>query len=105
MESVAKAARQAKFWKKFMRLTRGRISVLRALEIAGEEEQDPSFRNLILSLKKKMDDGALLSDAVAESPEEFSLSTVEMIRSAEKTGAWDEILEELAGGLLDGTFS
>lgn len=105
MEISEKALRQAGLWKKFMRLTRGRIPVLRTLEVIAEEETHASLKQIILSARKEMDQGSLLSDAIAKFPEEFSFSVIEMIKSAEKTGAWDEILSELSAGLLDGTFT
>jgi hypothetical protein len=44
-------------------------------------------------------------DAVAQQPETFSLSVRELVVSAEKSGAWDEIVQEIAAGLEEGTFA
>jgi type II secretory pathway component PulF len=52
-----------------------------------------------------METGVTLSEAAEKYGKLISPSVLELLRHAEKTGAWDEILEEIAGGLEDGTFS
>lgn len=87
-----------------MRLTRGRLTLLRALEVCAAEEPEPSLRNILTDMHRRMRDGAILSEAAAALPEEFSVAIVELLKAAEKTGAWDEILVEMAEGLEEGTF-
>lgn len=96
---------RAKFWRKFLRLTRGRVPVLRALDVISEEETDPRSRKLVKDIRAAMDGGATLSEAIGAFKKDFSLSIVELVKTAEKTGAWDEILQEIADGLQDGTFT
>jgi type IV pilus assembly protein PilC len=93
-----------KFWKKFLRLTRGRVNVLRALKVICLEEKDPAFKDAVASIHADLDKGIPLSDAISKFPAEFSPSIIELVKTAEKTGAWDEILQEIADGLADGTF-
>jgi type II secretory pathway component PulF len=100
----AKRVRHEKFWRKYLRLTRAGIMVLRALDIVGQEERDDAFRKVIGDIHARVERGVPLSKAILEHQPEFSLSEIEMIRTAEKRGAWDEVLEELADGLRDGTF-
>jgi len=52
-----------------------------------------------------MEDNASMSAALSERPSDFSISEVELVKTAEKRGAWDEILAELADGLADGSFA
>ena len=104
MSAPTTPRRQARFWRKFLRLTRGRVTVLRALDVIAMEEEDESARAAVLSLRADVIDGLTLSEALAKRRPEFSLSVVELVKTAEKTGAWDEILEEIAGGIEDGTF-
>lgn len=96
--------RQARFWRKFMRLTRGRVGVVRALEVIMEEEADAGFRSVLQSLHDTVEKRAPLSDAIDAHPAEFSASVRELVRTAEKTGAWDDIISEIADGLAEGTF-
>ncbi len=104
MNVSADHLRKARFWKKFLRLTRGRIPVLRALDIIAGEQHDASFRDAILALKSGIEGGKTLSEAMKEDPSEFSACVRELVRAAENTGAWDEVLPEIADGLADGTF-
>ena len=97
-------AAMVRFWKKFLRLTRGRVTVLRALDVITQEEKDPVYKNLVASLKRTVEKGSPLSVAAGEYPEHFSKSVIELLMTAEQTGAWDEILPEIAEGIEDGTF-
>lgn len=96
---------QSRFWRKYFRLTRAGVPVLRALAVIAEEERDPSFKDTILALLQDIEGGARLSNATGKHPATFSNSVCELIRTAERRGAWDEVLEELCAGLEDGTFS
>ena len=78
--------------------------MLRALAVMTEEERDPVFREIIAAIHRDVERGGELSRAIQGHPEEFSPSVVELVRTAEKTGAWDEILVEIADGLNEGTF-
>ena len=104
MHPSDKQLRQARFWKKLLRLTRGRVTVLRAFDVIGAEEPDSPFRAVLTALRRDLDAGLALSEALRKQAPEFSMSVVELIRTAEATGAWDEILQEIADGLSDGTF-
>jgi len=99
-----KQQRHVKFWRKFLRLTRGRVPVLRTLEVVAGEENNEEFRVIICSIKDAMDQGTAMSQALRKYPAEFSSSVVELVGMAEKSGAWDEILHEIVDGLLEGTF-
>lgn len=99
-----KQQKHAKFWRKFLRMTRGRVPVLRALEVIAGEENDESFRTIICSIKDAMEKGTAMSQALQGHPSAFSASVVELVKMAEKSGAWDEILHEIVDGLSEGTF-
>lgn len=105
MKASKKQSDRARFWRKFLRLTRGRVAVLRALDVISEEETDPRSRKLVKDIRAAMDGGETLSEAIGKFRSDFSVSVVELVKTAEKTGAWDEILQEIADGLQDGTFS
>ncbi|MBA4388302.1 MAG: hypothetical protein C0404_10000 [Verrucomicrobia bacterium] len=96
--------RIARFWRKYLRLTRGRVSALRALEVIGDEERDESFRHSVKTIRRMIEDGSTISEAMSKASAGFSLSVIELVKTAEKTGAWDEILQEIVDGLEDGTF-
>jgi hypothetical protein len=101
---MTRQQRQAKFWRKLLRLTRGRVTILRALEVVIGEESDDPFREVLLAIQRDLSAGLLLSEALGRQAREFSASVRELIRTAEKCGAWEEILQEIGDGLSDGTF-
>lgn len=99
-----KQHRHVKFWKKFLRLTRGRVPVLRALEVISGEETNASFREVICSIRIAMEHGTAMSQVLQKHSPEFSSSVIELVKMAEKSGAWDEILQEIVDGLSESTF-
>lgn len=105
MDTADRAAIHAKFWRKFLRLTRGRVNVLRALDVIALEETDPAMREALTAIRSELDRGIPLSEGIARYPADFSPCILELVRTAEKCGAWDEILQEIADGLSDGTFT
>ena len=104
MDLTPKQLQLGKFWRKYLRLTRSGVSSLRALEVIIEEESTDEFRAVIQSLHDESEAGFLMSEAMAKFPDDFSPSVLEMIRTAEKEGHWDIVVEELSSGLLEGTF-
>jgi type II secretory pathway component PulF len=96
---------RARFWRKLLRLTRGRVPILKALQVVEAEEKDGSFQQAVANIRRLLEqEEKSLSEALATEPRFFSLSVIELIRAAEKTGAWDEILAEIADGIEEGTF-
>jgi type IV pilus assembly protein PilC len=95
---------QARFWKKFLRLTRGRVPVLRALAVIAAEEHQEDFKAVIGDIRSAMAADATFSEALERHSNVFSLSIRELVRTAEKCGEWDEIIEEIAAGIEEGTF-
>lgn len=93
-----------RFWKKYLRLTRAGVGVVRSLEVIQAEEPSPELSAVIGSLRQHLEDGCLLSEGLRMFPEYFSPAAVEMILTAERNGEWDLVVEELAEGLLEGTF-
>ena len=104
MDVTEEQQRQGRFWRKYLRLTRAGVGTLRALEIMIDEEPDPGFKVVVIRMHEALAESTLLSECMAEFPERFSRSVRELIRTAEKEGHWDLVLEELSAGLLDGTF-
>jgi type II secretory pathway component PulF len=104
MNASQEQMRWARVWRKLLRLTRGRVTVLRAFEVLIEEEPDSVTRGILRSMREALDSGQTLSEAVEGHSAVFSRSVTELIRTAEKCGAWDDILREIAEGLEEGTF-
>ena len=95
---------KTRFWRKFLRLTRGRVPVLKALSTAAGEEENAELKKNLRDILVAMETGSIMSEALAKCDGYFSASIIELIRSAEQTAAWDEILPEIADGIEEGTF-
>ena len=78
--------------------------VLLGADLETVEERDAAFKETLVIVHRKLDSGSQFSEAIREHPAHFSPCIVELVRTAEKSGAWDEILVEIADGLSDGTF-
>ena len=77
---------------------------MRALEVIAVEEKDTGFQEVVKDIRAHIDRGSVMSEAMQKHAAEFSPSILELIKTAEKTGAWDDILQEIVDGLQDGTF-
>ncbi len=104
-KGASEQARLVRFWRKYLRLTRAGVLVTKALEIIALEETDEAFCNTVTAIQGEIANGVRMSDALAKFPDEFSVAQLELVKVAEKRGAWDEVLQELVDGLLDGTFA
>ena len=98
-----RAHNQARVWRKLHYLTRGRIDILRAVEVAAEEEAPGPLRAALETIRGELRDGRELSEAMRKAGG-FSASVLELVRSAERSGAWEDILPIVAKGLEDETF-
>jgi type IV pilus assembly protein PilC len=103
-ETSERQIRLTKFWKKFLRLTRGRVTVMRALEVIAFEEKDIRFQNVVKDIRANIERGLAMSETMQKHAADFSPSILELVKTAEKTGAWDDILQEIVDGSQDGTF-
>ena len=104
MDITPKQLQLGRFWKKYLRLTRAGVPTLDALEIIAREESSTDFKSVIEAMQSAMEEGNLLSEVMVAHPALFSLSSLEMVRTAEKGGQWNIVVEELADGYLEGTF-
>lgn len=76
------------------------ITLPRGLEILQAETASPRMQRALSSVRKEIEAGRALSQALAKHPEVFSPLYVGMVRSGEVTGILDQALERLAT-LLD----
>ena len=95
---------KALFWRKFNRLTRGHVPLLKALRVIETEETDPHSKEVLTKIREQLGNGLTLSEAMVAHPEDFSPCILELLKSAEKSGAWDDVIPEIIEGLAEGTF-
>lgn len=84
------------FTKQLSIMIRSGLSILDALESLQEESSNKQLHAIILNLISEIQGGASLSQAMASHREVFGDIYISMIRSGEKSGKVDEVLERLA---------
>jgi len=75
------------------------LPLLTALEVMSRELDHTPSRRLLNALSLRVQEGANLSDALAEHPDAFRPMYIRLVRVGETGGVLDEILAQLAGML------
>jgi general secretion pathway protein F len=88
--------RLAEFSRQLAVLLEAGIPLDHALGIAGEVADAPGFRDVIARVRRSVEEGRSLGDALAEHPQVFDELYVSMVRAGEAGGALDQILKRLA---------
>ncbi len=88
--------RLAEFSRQLAVLLEAGIPLDHALGIAGEVAADPEFRDVIARVRRSVEEGTSLGDAMARHPRVFDELYVSMVRAGEAGGALDQILKRLA---------
>jgi type IV pilus assembly protein PilC len=86
----------AVFSRQFSTMINAGLPVLQCLSIIGEQQENPSFKKIILQLKDDIGSGGNLSDSMQKHPAVFDELYVNMVRSGELGGVLDTILERLS---------
>ena len=76
---------------------RAGIPILEALSIVGEESTSKKMIEVLAEVRRDLSAGAGFGDAIALHPKVFPGYYISMVRSAELTGALDDVLDQLAG--------
>lgn len=80
-------------------MVRAGIGLKDALESIGEQQNNEKFRNIILDVKAKIEQGRSFSQALRPYEDVFGNLYINMIGAAEISGAMSEMLQKLAGYL------
>jgi type IV pilus assembly protein PilC len=75
------------------------IPLVQALGILGEQIENPSFKNVIVTVRKDIEAGVNFCDALAKHPAIFSDLFVNMTKAGEVSGMLDDVLDRLASYL------
>ncbi len=75
------------------------IPVVNALDILGEQVENRSFKNIILTVRDDIETGSSLSEGMAKHSAVFSELYVNMVKAGESSGMLDEILDRVASYL------
>lgn len=75
------------------------IPLVGALDILGDQVENPTFRKVIVNIKEKVETGSSLSEALAKHSKVFSSLFINMVKAGESSGMLDDILDRLAAYL------
>jgi type IV pilus assembly protein PilC len=84
------------FTKQLAIMIRSGLSIIEALKSIREESSNKLFQSIVLNLVSEVEGGTPLSEALAHHKETFGDIYVSMVKSGEKTGKVDSVLERLA---------
>jgi len=72
------------------------IPLVNALDILGEQMDNPSFKTLVLKVRDDVETGSSFSEGLAKHQNVFSNLFINMVKAGESSGMLDEILDRLA---------
>jgi type IV pilus assembly protein PilC len=84
------------FTRQFATVLEAGLPIVKALETLSMQQKNPYFRQVLDDIKKKVEGGSALSDAMAEYSKVFGRLYIHMVRSGEASGNLDEVLKRLA---------
>lgn len=86
----------AVFCRQFAAMLDAGIALLSCLKILVDQAQSPKLKAALITMHKKIQEGEMLSRAMAEHKDVFSNLMIKMIEAGEMAGLLDEILTRLA---------
>lgn len=84
------------FTRQFATVLEAGLPIVRCLETLSMQQKNPYFKEVITEIKRKLEGGTSLSDALAEYPKIFNTLYVQMVKSGESSGNLDIVLKRLA---------
>jgi type IV pilus assembly protein PilC len=83
------------FTRQFSVMIDAGLPLVQALDIIGNQADNPAFRKVLLAVKGKVEAGLTFADALAEHPKVFDELFVQLVRAGEVGGMLDTILNRL----------
>lgn len=77
-------------------MVRAGISLRAALEGIADQQQNPKFKDILLTIKQDVESGKPFSEALAKHPKQFGPLYVNMVRASEMSGSFSQMLERIA---------
>ncbi|MFN4197061.1 MAG: type II secretion system F family protein [Caldimicrobium sp.] len=84
------------FTRQFATVLEAGVPLVKGLDTLAMQQKNPYFREVLTVIRKKVEAGSSLSDAMAEFPKVFNTLYVRMVRAGETSGNLDVILKRLA---------
>jgi type IV pilus assembly protein PilC len=87
------------FTRQFATMINAGLPIVRSLYILGEQTENGKLKDVIVQVRKDVEAGLALSEALAKHPKVFSRLYVEMVRAGEIGGILDGVLLRIASQL------
>lgn len=84
------------FVRQFATMVNAGLSMVRTLTILEQQTENAKLREIIIEVRRDVEEGMTLSDAFNKHPQTFSTLVVNMIRAGEIGGVLDDVLNRIA---------
>lgn len=85
------------FSRQFATMINAGLAMVRCLDILSEQTEDKKLQATLVQVRRDVEGGSTLSNALGKHPTVFSTLYVSMVKAGEMGGVLDEVLERLAG--------
>jgi len=85
------------FTRQFATMIDAGLPLVQCLEILSGQQENPTFKEIILKVKEDVESGATFADALGKHPKVFDRLYVNLVNAGEVGGILDTILNRLAG--------
>src|SRR5579862_9693537 len=87
------------FCRQFSTMIDAGVSLVRALDVLGEQTQNPKLKRILLEIQTEVESGQTLSKSMQKYPRVFNNLFIGLIRAGEVGGVLEESLQRLSGFL------
>jgi type IV pilus assembly protein PilC len=84
------------FSRQFSSMVGSGVAMLRTLTIMADQCENPKLKRTLVAVRKSVESGSALSDAMLKHPDVFDKLYVSMVKAGEAGGILDEVLKRLA---------
>src|SRR3989440_4303833 len=84
------------FCRQFSTMIDAGVSLVRALDVLGEQTTNPKLKRMILDIQQEVEGGQTLSKAMAKYPKTFTSLFIGLVRAGEVGGVLEEALQRLS---------
>jgi type IV pilus assembly protein PilC len=84
------------FTRQFATMVNAGLSMVRTLNILEQQTESAKLKTIVGDVRKHVEEGMTLSDALGQHPDTFSPLTINMVRAGEIGGVLDDVLNRLA---------
>jgi len=84
------------FSRQFATMINAGLAMVRCLDILSEQTEDKKLQQTLIQVRRDVEGGSTLSNALAKHPNIFSTLYTSMVKAGEMGGVLDEVLERLA---------